>query len=95
MDIDKFLDSENKYLRKLREKILRPLLKLLYKDHITANYITNLRLMLAILFFLMFNEYRAISLLIITFALLLDLLDGPVARSEHFSSDRGIFRYCC
>jgi phosphatidylglycerophosphate synthase len=91
MDIDEFLDRENKYFRKLREKILRPFLKLLYKDHITANYITNLRLMLAILFFLIFNEYRTISLIIITFAILLDLLDGPIARYEHFSSDRGKF----
>ena len=91
MDIDKLLDSENKYFRKVREKILKPLLKLLYKDHITPHYITNLRLILAIAFFLIFNPYRTISLVIITFALLLDMLDGPLARYEHFSSDRGKF----
>lgn len=91
MDIDKFLDNENKYFRKFREKILKPFLKLLYKDHITANYITNFRLILAIAFFLIFNRYRTASLLVISIALLLDLLDGPIARYEHFSSDRGKF----
>ena len=91
MDINKLLESKNKHFRKFREKILKPILILLYKDGITANDITNLRLILAIVFFLIFNRYRAISLLIITLAFLLDIFDGPVARYRNFSSDRGKF----
>ena len=91
MDIDKRFDSANNYFQKVRQALFLPILKLLSRLKFTANIITNLRLVLGLLFFLIFTYHLQLSLIILFVVLFLDILDGPLARYQNSASDRGKF----
>ncbi|HEX9664827.1 MAG TPA: CDP-alcohol phosphatidyltransferase family protein [Patescibacteria group bacterium] len=77
--------------RKIREVILKPFLTVLVKAGISANLISTAKIVLMAPFFYLVdkNLFWAGAMLII--ALMLDGLDGPLARLAREQSDRGKF----
>lgn len=79
-----------KRFKQTKDSIIHPLVSFLHAFHITPNHLTNLRLLSNIPFFYFFPDTRiAVSLFL--FMLLLDGLDGALARYTNTSSDRGTF----
>ncbi len=71
--------------------LMRPLLKFLTKIGLTADILTNLRLALAVLFFYIFYLDKIIGSIFMLAVLLLDAIDGSLARFQEKQSDRGKF----
>ncbi len=61
------------------------------KIGITPNGITHFRLILAGLFFILFNYNRMLSISLMIISVLLDMFDGPLARYLDVASGRGRF----
>jgi len=85
------------YLDKLPrffDNSLRPIAKFLVTlfPNVHPNYYTVLRLILVIpTVILLINDYFALALVIFLFGVILDLLDGPVARYKKQTSRNGAF----
>ncbi len=88
-----WVDAKNRQWQDVRAHYFAPVLRLFTKYKITANVVTNFRLILGIvgvLLYLWFYRYMwGLNLLFI--ANLLDILDGALARFQHTASDRGKF----
>lgn len=89
--LHKNFDAFEQSHRKARKKLLHPLMVVLEKAGITPNIITNFRLILAIAFLALFNYYRKTSIVLVTISILLDSIDGVLARHLKVDSDRGKF----
>lgn len=88
-----FVDRLNIKSQEIRGIVLKPILTLMDKIGLTANRITNLRLLLGIIFLIWFfntDEYLLPSIFIL-FVLFLDVFDGALARYQKRQSDRGKF----
>lgn len=81
----------NKGWRKFRDWLFHPIVKSLDGLGVSASSITNLRLLLVALFLGSFYYSPIWSIIIFTFELLLDMIDGPLARFANQNSDRGHF----
>lgn len=88
-----WVDKINVRSQTLRARYFEPILKFLTKYKITANQITNFRLVLGILSLLLcYKFYRfgwAVNVLLV--ANILDIIDGSLARYQNTASDRGKF----
>lgn len=87
------VDVLNKKIQDLRLMIFRPFLKILTKLKISANDVTNFRLLLGLfsvyVLFYLYSFYWAGILMVL--ALMLDIVDGALARYQGTASDRGKF----
>ena len=90
--LDQQLDIANQFFRRKRDKIFLPITKIFPKLGISANALSISKIFFAGLYLLMIknNLILAISFLIIG-GILIDLLDGPLARYTNKASDRGKF----
>ncbi len=85
------VDKMNVKFQELRAQLYRPLLKMLTSAGVTADAVSNTRLVIG--FFALvrfyFDPFQAAWIFI--FALLLDTVDGALARYQDRASDRGKF----
>jgi phosphatidylglycerophosphate synthase len=90
--LDKQLDAANHFFRRKRDKFFLPITKIFHKLGISANTLSISKLFFACLYLLTIknNLILAIFFLIIG-GVLIDLLDGPLARYTNQASDRGKF----
>lgn len=90
--LEQKLDIWNKYFKKKRDLIFYPLLKILNKLKISANFLSISKIFFAglYLYFIKDNLYLAIIFLLIG-GIFLDFFDGPLARYTNKASDRGKF----
>ena len=81
----------NEHFRSARGVWFKPILILLDRAGLTANKITNLRLVFAFIFIYWFFQEQFWSSIFMLFILLLDTVDGALARYQNKASDRGKF----
>ena len=91
MNLNEFIDQTYSDLRILRDNFFSPFARFLSGAGITANHITNLRLVLGVLFFIFFFSYPFFAIALITVAWILDGIDGPLARVQKSESAKGKF----
>jgi phosphatidylglycerophosphate synthase len=89
-----FSEKENSFYLKCRngrEKVLMPIAAAIANTGISASYITfaGLLLMVPFVYFFRFNPW--FSLIFLLLSLLLDSIDGTVARLQKADSERGAF----
>ena len=87
-----FIDSLSVRFQGYRGVIFKPLLIIFHRFGLSANILTNIRLLLGVVFLFWFyygDEFLATLFLL--FILLLDAFDGALARFQNRSSDRGRF----
>lgn len=77
--------------QEIRTTLLTPLLKFLTDLNIGAQMITNGRLVLGIIAFLWFFRNPLGAAILFLIVLVLDMLDGSLARFQRLASDRGNF----
>lgn len=77
--------------QQFRSASYSPILSLLSRLGVKANYITYSRLILGIIFLMGYETYPKISSSLIIFAVFLDSVDGALARYQKNASDRGKF----
>ena len=76
----------------IRDKLFKFLLKLLSNFNISANYLSNLKIILFFPFFYFaFYNNLKISYIFLLISILIDIFDGPLARFQNKSSDQGKF----
>jgi phosphatidylglycerophosphate synthase len=79
--------------RSLREPVTEPICRLLARLHVTPAYLTAARALLLVAFFFVWTAgYYAASASLLTVSLLLDALDGDLARMLRTDSDLGGFQ---
>lgn len=87
-----FIDNLNLKFQGYRGVIFRPILVIFHRLGLSASTLTNIRLLLGIIFLFWFyygDEFSAALFLL--FILLLDTFDGALARYENKACDRGKF----
>ena len=90
-----YSDGESEFMAKsqaIRGRLLLPLMKLLARCHVRPSHLTFLSLLAGLAFcpvFIWSNQVVAMALLVLH--VLLDGLDGPLARHLGVASDRGSF----
>ena len=87
-----FIDNLNLKFQRYRCVVFKPLLIVFHRLGLTANILTNVRLLLGVVFLFWFyygDEFSASFFLL--FILLLDAFDGALARFQNKASDRGKF----
>jgi len=87
-----FIDSLSVRFQGYRGVIFRPVLVIFHHLGLSANILTNIRLLLGVVFLFWFyysDEFSASFFLL--FILLLDAFDGALARFQNKASDRGKF----
>jgi len=75
----------------LQASIFRPLLRLFDKLGATPNFLSNLKIILALLFLYFLKTNLPLASIFLIISLILDILDGPLARYQKIESDRGKF----
>jgi archaetidylinositol phosphate synthase len=85
------IDSLNRGSQKFRAEKLGPVLKFLTGLGIKPNDVTNARLGLAVVAFLIFPGSEVLASVMFLIAILLDMLDGSLARHQKSATDRGKF----
>ena len=75
--------------QRLRAVLLAPVLKVLNKLHITANHITLLSFLTGMCFCAFWWQFQVWAMFCLLLHVLLDGLDGPVARHQGTASARG------
>ena len=88
----------HQFMRKLYEKIaqwrtsaFKPVVPLLSFFHITPNFLSYTSIVLMLLFIIYIKSLSPWLLLLILGSVLLDLIDGPLARIMGVASDKGKF----
>lgn len=78
--------------QEIRDKLFRPISAALTNLNITANLLSNLKLIIFLPFiiFALKNNFK-IAFLFLLLSILVDLFDGPLARFQKKFSDRGKF----
>jgi len=90
--IDKRLDIINKFFRKKRDSLLKPLLKILNRLGISANNLSISKIFFTIIYLLFIKSNFSLAMSFLLFGgVFLDFLDGPLARYTNKDSDRGKF----
>ena len=77
--------------QKFRDNLFKPVLKILTNFGITGNYLSNLKLILFIPFIYFAFINLKIAFVFFLISVLIDLFDGPLARFQRKSSDKGKF----
>jgi len=85
------IDRYNLKSQDFRAKLFKPLLQRLTRVRVRAPHLTNGRIALGIAAWLLFSRAPITATLIFVFALITDLVDGPLARFQNHASDRGKF----
>jgi phosphatidylglycerophosphate synthase len=89
---DQQLDKANQFFREKRDILFSPITKLLYKLRISANTLSISKLIFVCLYLLLIKNHFNLAIFFLLFGgILLDFLDGPLARYAHQDSDRGKF----
>lgn len=91
---DCYAGGERRFMewgQKLRGEILSPILKILLELNITANHLTFLSLIAGLGAALAFKFSILLGLFLLLLHVLLDGLDGPLARYSNTASNRGSF----
>ncbi len=91
MHLDHRLDALNRFGEAWRARYFAPLLRLLKRLHVSATQVTVFRVMLAAAYVGLIVRHPRLALALIIISILLDTLDGAVARFVHTDSDRGKF----
>ncbi|MDP3901726.1 MAG: CDP-alcohol phosphatidyltransferase family protein [bacterium] len=86
-----WIDKLNKRLQKTRAIWFGPILGLMNRVGLTADAITNFRLVAGIIFIAWFVYQQMAATVFIFIVLFLDTLDGSLARKQGRASDRGKF----
>jgi len=87
-----FIDNLNLKFQRYRCVVFKPLLIVFHRLGLTANILTNVRLLLGVVFLFWFYYGDGFSAaLFLLFILFLDTFDGALARFQNRSSDRGRF----
>ncbi|MFA4833504.1 MAG: CDP-alcohol phosphatidyltransferase family protein [Patescibacteria group bacterium] len=87
-----FVDNLNLKFQGYRGVIFRPILIIFHQLGLSANIITNIRLLLGVVFLFWFYYGDGFSAaLFLLFILFLDTFDGALARFQNKASDRGKF----
>ena len=78
--------------QEIRDRLFKNLLKLLTKSNITANYLSNLKIILFLPFFYFaFYNNLKLSCIFLFISIIIDIFDGPLARFQNKASDKGKF----
>ena len=77
--------------QKIRGLIFQPLLRLLDRCKITPNHLTFLSLLSGLAFCFVFQYSKVTALILLALHVLLDGLDGPLARETGRASNKGSF----
>lgn len=77
--------------QRARGRLLRPLLHLLSRLGVRPNHLTFLSLLAGLAFCPFFFWYQSLAFVFLFFHVLLDGLDGPLARHTGLASNRGSF----
>jgi len=77
--------------REARDKLFRPLLKILTRFKITATKISNLKLIIFVPFLFLAKSNLKLAFLFVLLSYLSDIFDGPLARYQKKQSDKGKF----
>lgn len=77
--------------QKIRDFLFRPFILLLHNLGFNANFLSNLKLIVFIPFIYFAFIDLKIAYLFILFSILIDIFDGPLARFQKNSSDKGKF----
>jgi phosphatidylglycerophosphate synthase len=85
------VDKLNLKSQEWRGQVLKPILRIATDFGLSASMITNGRLILAVIAFVIFTEKPILASIIFLLAILLDALDGPLARVQGRASDKGKF----
>ncbi len=82
----------NKRNQQIRDYLFKPILRFLTNINITANYLSNFKLaaFAPFAYFLYINDLKT-AFVFFLISLLVDLFDGPLARYQKKTSDRGKF----
>jgi phosphatidylglycerophosphate synthase len=88
---DNVMDKFEVWHRRVRAGMFRPFVVALASAGVSPNAITCFRFVSALLFFVLFNYSRYVSLIFFVFVIISDAFDGPLARHLKISSDRGRF----
>ncbi|MDP2696065.1 MAG: CDP-alcohol phosphatidyltransferase family protein [bacterium] len=86
-----WLNNLNVRLQKWRGVVYGPILRLMDRAHLTADIITNLRLIAGLIFLAWFAYAQLPAAIFILLVLISDTFDGSLARFQNKSSDRGKF----
>ena len=77
--------------QRIRDNLFRLILIFLDDLGITANYLSNLKLLIFIPFLYFIFQNLKIAYIFILLSILVDLFDGPLARFQRKASDKGKF----
>jgi len=89
---DQILDKANTYFRKKRNSLTKPIIKPLSKMGITANFLSISKIFFAGIYLLLIKNNFTLAILFLLFGgVLLDFIDGPLARYSDQNNDRGKF----
>ncbi len=90
--LDQQLDIANQFFRRKRDKLFLPITKILHQLGISANALSISKIFFATLYLLLIKDNLALAIFfLIIGGILIDLLDGPLARYTNKASDRGKF----
>lgn len=90
--LDQQIDIANKFFRRQRDILFSPIIKLLYKLGINPNMLSISKILFAGLYLLLIKNNLALAVFFLLFGgVLIDFLDGPLARYTNKDSDRGKF----
>lgn len=74
-----------------RDYLFKPISRLLTKLNLTANLLSNFKLIIFIPYLFLISRNPKLAFLFLFLALLLDIFDGPLARYQKKQSDKGKF----
>jgi phosphatidylglycerophosphate synthase len=77
--------------QELRARVLKPILSILMRWNVSADALTGLALVCGLLFYPLFFWNKPLALFFLAFHVLLDGLDGPLARAAGTASRSGSF----
>jgi len=80
-----------KKIKPYQDKLLSPVVIVLSKLHITATAVTYSSIILMLFFVFNIQNHPQLSTLLLLIVILLDLIDGTLARFQKTSSDKGKF----
>jgi phosphatidylglycerophosphate synthase len=90
--LDQKLDNLNKFFREKRDAFLLPVIKILDRLGISANNLSITKIFFVCLYLLLIESNFTLAVFLLIFGgVLLDFLDGPLARYTNTASDRGKF----
>lgn len=75
----------------IRDCLFKPIIKILAKLNITANFLSNLKLIGFLPFLFLIQKNQKLAFIFLLISLIIDLFDGSLARFQKKQSDKGKF----